>query len=174
MNGHLIAISGLPGVGKTSVAALTAARVQAVHLSIDAIEEALLACGLPPGWTVGVAAYEAARAMAELNLRLGRRVVVDAVNDSEEARQTWRNAAMATGAALDFVYLVTSDAHEHERRLRNRDRGFVQVREPTWDDVQRRRGGYAAWVDDVIELDTSMHTAEDVAEALSVLLDARG
>lgn len=174
MNGHLIAISGLPGVGKTSVAALTAARVQAVHLSIDAIEEALLACGLPPGWTVGVAAYEAARARAELNLRLGRRVVVDAVNDSEEARQTWRNAAMATGAALDFVYLVTSDAHEHERRLLNRDRGFVQVGEPTWDDVQRRRGGYAAWVDDVIELDTSMDTAEDVAEALSVLLDARG
>ena len=173
MNGHLMVISGLPGVGKTSVAALLAAHLSAVHLSIDAVEESMLACGLPPGWTVGVAAYEAARAMAEQNLRLGHRVVVDAVNDSEEARQTWRNAAAETGAGLDFVHLVASDTQEHKRRLRTRDRGFVQVGEPTWDDVKRRREGYAAWVDDVVELDTSAHTAEDIAEALSVLLDAR-
>jgi len=88
MTGHLMVISGLPGVGKTSVAEIIAARTGSVHLSIDAVEGSLLACGLPAGWEVGVAAYEAARAMAEQNLRLGHHVVVDAVNDSEPARQT--------------------------------------------------------------------------------------
>ena len=119
----------------------------------------------------GVAAYEATRAMAELNLRLGHCVVVDAVNDSDEARQTWRTAASTTGAALNFVHLVLSDAREHERRLLNRDRGFVHVGEPTWAEVQRRRTEYAAWSDEVLELDTFAHTADEIAEILTARLD---
>ena len=55
-------VSGLPGVEKASV---------------------------PPGWKVGVAACEVTRAMTESNLWLSHDVLIDAVNDSEEARQTW-------------------------------------------------------------------------------------
>jgi len=156
MTGHLIMISGLPGVGKTSVAEIAAARTGSVHLSIDAVEEWILACGLTRGWQVGVAAYEAARAMAELNLRLGRSVIIDAVNDSEDARQTWRAAAARTSSRIDFVHLVVADAQEHERRLSGRDRGLAYVGEPTWTDVQRRRADYAAWSDEVVELDTTV------------------
>jgi predicted kinase len=58
--------------------------------------------------------------MAELTLRLGHCVVVDGVNDSEGARQTWRTAAVATEAVLDFVYLTMADSREHERRLSRR------------------------------------------------------
>lgn len=104
--------------------------------------------------------------MAELNLRLGHDVVVDAVNDSEEARQTWRNAASSTGADLDFVYLVISDAREHEKRLRGRDRGLVFVGEPTWADAERRRAEFAVWSDDVLEIDTSVRTAGEIADEL--------
>jgi len=95
----LIVISGLPGTGKTAVAAGVAARLRAVHLSIDTVEDAMLGAGLAPGWQTGVAAYEATRAAAEQNLALGRDVVVDAVNDSEPARQTWRRAAERAAAA---------------------------------------------------------------------------
>ena len=166
MSGHLVVISGLPGVGKTSVAGITAALMGSVHLSIDVVEEAILSCGLPASWRVGVAAYEAARAAAELNLHLGRSVVVDAVNDSDEARQTWRTAASRTGARLDFVHLVMEDEAEHEQRLRNRDRGLAYVGEPAWADVQRRRAEYAAWSDEVLEFDTTARTVEEVADAL--------
>lgn len=38
----LIVISGLPGTGKTSVAGIIARDRDAVHLSIDAIEDTLL------------------------------------------------------------------------------------------------------------------------------------
>lgn len=85
--GRLLVISGLPGVGKTTVAERITARLGAVHVSVDVVEEALLGAGLEPGWTTGVAAYEAARAVVEANLRLGHRVVVDAVNDSEPAHR---------------------------------------------------------------------------------------
>lgn len=168
MTGRLLLICGLPGVGKTSIAEIVAARTRSVHLSIDAVEESILACGLPSGWQVGVAAYEAARAMAEQNLRLGHDVVVDAVNDSEEARQTWRTAASRTGARLEFVHLVISDAQEHERRLAGRDRGLAYVGEPSWSDVQRRRADYAGWSDEVLEFDTTSRAADEVADILVV------
>lgn len=56
MTGRLVVLSGLPGVGKTSIAEIVAARTGSVHLSIDEVEESILACGLPRGWQVGVAA----------------------------------------------------------------------------------------------------------------------
>lgn len=137
-----------------------------MHLSIDAVEESILACSLPRGWRVGVAAYEAVGTMADLNLRLGRTVIVDAVNDSEDARQTWRAAAARNESRIDFLYLVISDALEHERRLTSRDRGLAHVGEPTWADVQRRRADYATWSDAVVEVDTWARTTDEVAEAL--------
>ena len=133
----------------------------------------MLSCGLPVSRQVGVAAYEATRAMAELNLQLGRSVMVDAVNDSEQARQTWRTAASRTGARLDFVHLVITDARKHEQRLRSRDRGLAHVGEPAWADVQRRRADYAAWSDKVLEFDTTALTGDEVARALLSRLSAR-
>ena len=63
MTGHLAVISGVPGVRKTSVAQIVAVRTGSVHLSIDAVEESIPARGLPRGWRVGVAAYEAVAAV---------------------------------------------------------------------------------------------------------------
>jgi len=159
-------ISGLPGVGKSSVAESLAARTGSVHLSVDVVEEAILGGGLPPGVEVGIAAYEAARAVAEQNLSLDRRVTVDAVNDSEEARWTWRTAASRTASRIDFVHLVMSDAGEHERRLSGRERGLAYVGEPTWPDVQRRRAEYAEWSDEFLEFATSSRTVDEVVDAL--------
>lgn len=173
MTNHLVVLAGLPAVGKTSVAVTVAERAGSVHLSVDMVEEAILACGLPSGWQVGVAAYEATRAMAEQNLRLGHDVVIDAVNDSEEARQTWRTAAARTGTDLEFVYLVISDVKEHERRLSGRDRGLTYVREPTWTDVQRRRADYAAWSDEILEFDTAVQSTDEIANSLAARLNAK-
>lgn len=101
--------------------------------------------------------------MAQLNLRLGYDVVIDAVNDSEEARQTWPTAAEAYGAELAFVHLVIADAWEHERRLLGTARGHSRVVEPTWADVQRRRAEYAPWVDDHHEIDTASRSVVEIA-----------
>ena len=148
----LIVISGLPGVGKTTLAAALARRFRSTHVSVDTIEDALLGAGFGPGWKTGVAAYEAARAAAEQNLRLGRTVIVDAVNDTDAARQTWRDAATSTGHVLRFVLLRPPPPEQHQRRLRGRARPLLHVQEPTWDQVMARAQMYEPWSDDPLEL----------------------
>jgi predicted kinase len=160
----LIVVSGLPGVGKTAVAAAVAARLDAVHLSVDPVEDAMLGCGLPAGWNLGVAAYEAVRTMAEANLALGGMVVVDAVNDGEEARRTWRRAAAKHDAALSFVVLICSDLDEHRRRLEGRRRGLSHVPEPSWSRVLERARDYAPWSVERLEVDTARMSVESVCD----------
>lgn len=166
MTGQLVVISGLPGVGKTTAAELLASRLGLVHLSVDPVEDALLSCGLPPGEPVGIAAYEAVRAMAEFNLRQRLGVVVDAVNDSAPARETWQRAAQATGAELVFVFLNIADLDAHERRLVNRDRGFSHVSEPSWEAVNRRRATYEDWPDTVLTIDAAASSPDGIADAI--------
>jgi predicted kinase len=122
-----------------------AGRLHAVHLSIDPVEDAMLAAGFPSGWATGVAAYEVVRAMAETNLTLGHSVVVDAVNDSVPVRQTWLTAAQRTGATLRFVVLSVTDETEHRRRLEGRSRGLAHLPEPTWEEVRALTDAFAPW-----------------------------
>jgi chloramphenicol 3-O-phosphotransferase len=62
---------------------------------------------------------------------------------------------------------VISDVHEHERRLRDRDRGLPHVGEPTWPDVQRRHADYTVWTDEILEFDTSEHSVDVVAAEIA-------
>jgi predicted kinase len=165
----LLVVSGLPGTGKTSVARTVADRLSAVHLSVDPVENAMLGAGAEKGWTTGVSAYEAVRAMAEDNLARGMTVVVDAVNDSEAARDTWRRAAGAAATQVRFVLLTLSDVTEHQRRLEGRERGMVHVGEPTWEQVQARAMAYEPWIGPVTEVDASRPLAELVAQVLASL-----
>jgi predicted kinase len=154
----LIVISGLPGTGKTAVAAGLAARLNAVHLSIDTAEDAMLGAGLPAGWETGVAAYEVTRAAAEQNLALGWNVVVDAVNDSGPARQTWHQAADRTAATLRFVLHTCADRQESRRR------GLRHLPEPTWDRVRSLAVTYEPW--------TQPHIAVDADAPLETVIEA--
>lgn len=167
----LVVISGLPGTGKSAVAQSVATRTGAVQLSVDVVEDALLEAGLPPGWTTGVAAYEAVRAAAEQNLALGRIVVVDAVNDSEPARNTWRRAARATGTQVRFVVLSPPDAHEHRARLEGRQRALRRVQEPTWEQVETRAASYAPWTDEHLLVDGAQ-SLQDVVDEVVAALDS--
>lgn len=167
----LIVVSGLPGTGKSAVAAELAARLRAVQVSIDPIEDALLGAGLPRSRETGVAAYEAARVVAQQNLALGASVVVDAVNDSEPARDTWRAAAAATGVELTSVLLVLEDRTEHRRRLVGRRRDLAHVPEPSWDDVVARAAAYAPWPEgSCLRIDVGRPVADVVGHLMGRLV----
>ncbi|TKJ31564.1 AAA family ATPase [Blastococcus sp. CCUG 61487] len=169
----LVVVSGLPGTGKSAVAAALAHRSGAVHISVDVVEDAMLGAGLPRSWETGVAAYEAARAVAEQNLAHGSTVVVDAVNDSEPARDTWRTAAATSRSRLVFVVLVLDDVAEHRRRLATRQRGLTHVPEPSWAEVRARAATYAPWSDDeCLRLDAG-RPVEDLVEELTARLAGR-
>ena len=70
----LIVLSGLPEVGKTTIARALAAELQAVHVRIDSIEHALRSVG----WTID-SEVRVSYVIAEDNVRLGRTVVADIV-----------------------------------------------------------------------------------------------
>ena len=88
----LIAFSGLPGSGKTTLARSLARTLQATYLRIDTIEDALLADDGAAFVDRG-AGYCIAYAIAEDNLKMGRIVISDSVNPNEITREAWRDVA---------------------------------------------------------------------------------
>jgi predicted kinase len=145
-----------------------ARRRRAVWLSVDDVEDALLGAGLASDWTTGVAAYEAVAAAAAENLRLGHTVIVDAVNDSEPARDTWRRAAAAAWASLVFVLLTPPPEHEHRRRLEGRTRRLSHQSEPTWEQVQARAQRYEPWRDPPVSIDSGQPLDAVVDEVAAI------
>jgi predicted kinase len=78
VSGLLIVLAGLPGSGEPTLARALAARIGAVHLRIDTIEQALRRARIAPEEE----GYAIAMALAGDQLGLGHRVIVDAVNAS--------------------------------------------------------------------------------------------
>lgn len=136
----LIALGGLPGTGKSTLAARLAEALGALHLRIDTIEQTMRDAGQ---MVEGPEGYLVARALAGENLRLGMRVIVDAVNPIAYTRNLWRALAAETAARLVEIELVCSDADEHRRRVESRIVDIDGLRLPTWREVQDRE--YEPW-----------------------------
>jgi predicted kinase len=164
MTGTLIALGGLPGVGKSCMARSIARRFGAVHLRIDSIEQALLRVRAV-GEDVGVAGYAVAYALAEDNLRLGRIIIADSVNPLTVTRAAWRATAVHAGARIVEVEVICSSQEEHRRRIESRRADIAGQVLPTWHDVLNRH--YEPWEGERIVIDTAQ-----LAEAACVdLLD---
>jgi predicted kinase len=94
----LVIFSGLPGVGKTTIARSLARGLAAVHLRIDTIEYAIWVSGVASD--VADAGYRVAWALAEDHLKLALTVVADSVNPWALTRQAWQGAARTALALL--------------------------------------------------------------------------
>ncbi|WP_373282316.1 AAA family ATPase [Pseudovibrio denitrificans] len=134
----LFVFSGLPGVGKTTLAKALAPRLQAVHLRIDSIEAALKTSvlAISPAEDAG---YVVAAAIAKDNLLLGNNVIADAVNPIEITRNIWMEAALGAKVKAMNIEVICSDEAEHKTRVENRPNDISAMTLPTWDAVKRRR-----------------------------------
>lgn len=151
----LIALSGLPGTGKTTIARELAGRVHAVHLRIDSIEQALRRAGV----AVEGEGYAVAHAIAEDNLRLGLVVVADCVNPWPLTRDAWRSVAARAGTPVLEVEIVCGDPAEHRRRVEARAPDIAGHRVPTWQEVADR--DYRRWDRDRLVVDAGRLTTTD-------------
>lgn len=133
----LIALTGLPGTGKTTIARLLAERLGAVHLRIDTIERALVASGSVND--VGAAGYVVAYGVAADNLNRGLSVVADCVHPVAASRQQWAAVATGAGHRCLLVHVVCSDAVEHRRRVATRSNDIAGHVPPSWDAVRSMR-----------------------------------
>ena len=147
----LIVLSGLPGVGKTTIAKALARKHAAVFVRVDAIEHALKQHH-GSGHDIGAAGYTTAFAVAASNLALGTMVIADCVNPVPESRKGWRD--IAHGVPLLEVEIICSDATEHRRRVTERAPDIAGFRLPTWLEVASHR--YVAWSEPHLVVDTSV------------------
>lgn len=162
----LVAMAGLQGAGKSTVAGLLAARLDAALVSVDPLESALARAGLEPSFERGLAAYLAAEEVARMNLALRHHVVVDAANYVPQARAMWTRLAELASARCVFVDVVCSDEALHRNRLEARRRGLAGFDEVTWAQVERRRGETAPWGDEArLRVDTASRIDLDAVTA---------
>ncbi len=165
----LVVFSGLPGTGKTTLASALAARMAAVFLRIDTIEQAMKAAGVD---RVGPAGYAVANALAEANLLLGRSVVADCVNPVRASRIGWTKVAAQASAELINIHLVCLDAAEHRRRVEGRIADIPSHVLPTWESVIQHE--FEARDDDHLHLDTSTLTPAELVDRCSAYITGRG
>jgi predicted kinase len=162
----LIAMAGLPGSGKSTVAEGMARSLGCALLSVDPIEAAMWRAGIQREQPTGLAAYVVAEHLAREQLVLGNDAIVDAVNDVDAARDQWTSLAAELGRPLAFIEVFCSDDAEHRRRLSGRTRRLVGFPEPTWESVVARRAGFEAWGAGRLRLDSMRSVDECVAAAL--------
>jgi len=167
MSSKLIVIGGLPGTGKTSLATGLARTLDAVHLRIDTIEQALRISAIG-GDVIGAAGYVVAHGIAEDNLRLGRIVIVDCVNPLASTRAAWRVVGKRAGVAVFEVEVICSDANLHRQRVESRASDIAGLKLPTWGEVMARE--YESWTGEHIVIDTARRPVDAGVVKLHALL----
>lgn len=162
----LIIFGGLPGTGKTTIAASAAKQLGAVYLRIDSLELGIVRSGLVRDqWDLGPAGYCAAHAVARDNLLNGMTVVADSVNPLKITRDGWRDVAVKIGSPYLEIEVICSDVAEHRKRVESRVGDVDGLRLPTWQQVVDRE--YMPWDRERLVLDTAALTAN---EALEIVL----
>ena len=163
----LAVFAGLPGAGKSTLAAAVAAELPAAVLAVDTVDLTLQRYGVHES-RPGLAAYGVVAAFAEVQLGLGHHVIIDAVNPVRSARELWTGLAERTGTPLRVVEVVCGDDTEHRRRVeeRHRHRGHDGI--PDWARVLERRAEYEPYLGPRLVVDTFL-AKNPVASVLDYL-----
>lgn len=163
----LIALGGLPGVGKTTIARELARQLGAVHIRIDSIELAIRESGVTVV-SLDDAGYRVGYAVAEDNLLLGRTVIADSVNPLPVTRDAWRAVAARAGVTAAEVEVTCSDRQEHRRRVEQRLDKIPALSGPTWEEVLSR--DYRPWDREHIAIDSAGQPVGRIVARLRAVL----
>lgn len=170
----LIAMAGLPGSGKSTIAGRIGAALKSAVVSVDPIEAAILRAGIDEEQPTGLAAYLVAETIAESVLSADQTIVVDAVNAVEPARHQWVALAERQHVELRFIEVHCSDEGLHRQRLETRERNLPHLAEPSWHAVEQSLEEYAEWTGPTasirrILIDTARPLESNVQAALDFL-----
>jgi predicted kinase len=144
----LIAMAGLPGSGKSTIADVVGKQLGIAVVSVDPIESAILSAGIDSDQPTGLAAYLVAEKLASSVLSAGHSIIIDAVNAVDPARDQWVKLAARRGVPLKFIEVRCSDPEIHRARLEKRGRNLPHVPDPTWHAVEQSLDEYSEWSGD--------------------------
>ena len=155
---------GLPGTGKSTLAAALGRHLNAVYIRIDTIEQAMRDGGVTE---IGETGYIAGYRLALDNLSLGNTVVADSVNPIGATREAWRDVAHKALVPCVEIEIICSDPSEHRKRVESRRADIVGLELPDWNQVMERQ--YETWTSNQLIFDTAGQTID---ESISYLLAA--
>ncbi|XPV76392.1 MAG: AAA family ATPase [Desulfovibrio sp.] len=153
---RLYIFSGMPGVGKSTLAKKIASEMSAVYLRIDTVEQAIRdLCD----FKVQGEGYRLSYRIATDNLRIGLSVISDSCNPIELTRQEWQDVAVSAGAEFVNIEIICSDKGEHQSRVDDRDSEIPNLQLPRWAQVQKRE--YHPWNTERIVIDTAGKSVDE-------------
>lgn len=151
----LAVFAGLPGVGKSTLAAQVAAALPAAVLAVDTVDFSLRRYQVTEQ-RPGFAAYGVVAALAEEQLRIGHSVIIDAVNPVRAARQLWVELSERLSVPLRVVEVVCSDDAEHRRRVEARFAARDHDGIPDWVRVLERQAEWEPYLGPRLVVDTCL------------------
>ena len=157
----LYIFSGLPGSGKSTIAAHLAKYLGATYLRVDTIEQGLKDLYHSPIYAEG---YQLAYRLASDNLKQGLCVIGDSCNSVSESRVAWEQTAINAEAEYINIEIVCSNPIEHKSRVESRSSPIDGLALPTWENVQNRE--YQTRDSQIISIDTAGQSPEQSLIAL--------
>ena len=142
----LVIVGGLPGTGKSTIAAHAARMIHGALIAKDVVEATLWRSGIGRDANSGWAGYELLSSLADAQLRAGGSAVLDSVAAYQRLRQGWREIASRHGATVLEVECVCSNESTHRSRIEGRQRGIPGWYELTWQEVEDVRSRYEPWL----------------------------
>ncbi|AEE26252.1 AAA family ATPase [Francisella hispaniensis] len=155
--------SGLPGVGKTTLAKqLAQAMPDTIYFRIDTVEYYLKKAYPQEPTKQG---YEIAFYQAKENLELGKNVIIDCCNPILESRDLWNSLSQINDTKIINIEVTCSDKQIHQNRVETRYKSDPD-KYPTWQNVLNR--DYEPWKDEIIRVDTAK---TDTIESFNILIN---
>lgn len=168
---RLIVFSGLPGVGKSTLADAVGSRLGVPVFAVDWVLGALTPFGgrhLDDLMELGA---ELLTTLAVRQLALGQSVILDHPGEDVADRERWRSLARHAGAQFVAVLCECPDPAVHRARLEGRVRGIPGWHDAgAWTNVERRRATFPPWPEGTLTLDTTADGEQNI-EAVLALLD---
>jgi predicted kinase len=159
----LIIFSGLPGVGKTTVAKTLAKRMSAFYLRIDSVERVLVDMKIVEKENLNDCGYQICYSIAADNLQFGH-VIADSVNPISLTRDAWRDVAIKSNSRYLEVEFICSDKKTHRNRVETRKNNDANSLLPNWEDVEHRT--YEKWHHNRLVIDTAVLSVEEATEII--------
>lgn len=167
---RLIAFSGLPGVGKSTLADAVGSSLGIPVFAVDWLLGALTPFGGRHFEDLLGIGGELLTTLALRQLTLNQSAILDHPGEDVADRGRWAGLAQRAGAEFVAVHCVCSDQDVHRSRLEGRTRGIPGWHDAgAWPNVERRRARFPPWPDGTLVVDTIAAHEENLAAVLERL-----